>query len=54
MSTSNHAKEMQKKMIEAFESAILPSNENEYQDIAKTLVNPSKIHLPDSKENRQH
>jgi hypothetical protein len=53
MSTSNHAKEMQKK-IEAFESAILPSNENEYQDIAKTLVNTSKIHLPDSKENRQH
>lgn len=40
--------EVQKK-IEPFESESLPSDENEYQDIAKTLVNPSKIQLPNRK-----
>jgi hypothetical protein len=34
------------KKVEAVESESLPSNENEYQDIAKTLINPSKIQLP--------
>jgi hypothetical protein len=45
MSSRNDVKEVQKK-IAAVESEILPSHENEYQDIAKTLINPSKIQLP--------
>ena len=32
--------------IEGIESKALPFNENEYQDIADTLINPSKIQLP--------
>ena len=32
--------------IEATENKSLPFNENEYQDKANTLVNPSKIQLP--------
>ena len=32
--------------IEGIESKALPFNENEYQDIANTLVKPSKIKLP--------
>lgn len=48
MSSRNDVKEVQKK-IAAVESEILPSNENEYQDIAKTLINPSKIQLPNWK-----
>jgi hypothetical protein len=36
--------------IEATENKSLPFNENEYQDIAKTLVNPSKIQLLRSKK----
>ncbi|MGB8158568.1 MAG: hypothetical protein WCE93_00300 [Nitrososphaeraceae archaeon] len=36
--------------IEATENKSLPFNENEYQDIAKTLVNPSKIQLPKPKK----
>jgi hypothetical protein len=35
--------------IEATENKSLPFNENEYQDMAKTLVNPSKIQLPKPK-----
>ena len=36
--------------IEATENKSLPFNENEYQNIAKTLVNPSKIQLPRPKK----
>ena len=32
--------------IEGIESKALPFNENEYQDISDTLINPSKIQLP--------
>ena len=32
--------------IEGIESKVLPFNENEYQDIIDTLINPSKIQLP--------
>jgi hypothetical protein len=32
--------------IEGIESKAFPFNENEYQDIANTLVKPSKIQLP--------
>ena len=32
--------------IEGIESKALPFNENEYQDITDTLINPSKIQLP--------
>jgi len=32
--------------IDGSESKALPFNENEYQDISDTLINPSKIQLP--------
>jgi hypothetical protein len=31
---------------QGIESKALPFNENEYQDISDTLINPSKIQLP--------
>jgi hypothetical protein len=37
---------MERAKIERIESKALPINENEYQDIADTLVKPSKIQLP--------
>jgi hypothetical protein len=37
---------MERAKIEGIESKALPLNENEYQDIADTLVKPSKIQLP--------
>jgi hypothetical protein len=45
MSVGNDIKREQAK-IEGVESKALPFNENEYQDIANTLVKPSKIQLP--------
>lgn len=43
MSAGNDIKKEQAK-IEGIESKALPFNENEYQDIANTLVKLSKIH----------
>ena len=45
MPTGKDLKREQAK-IEGIESKALPFNENEYQDITDTLVNPSKIQLP--------
>jgi hypothetical protein len=45
MSAGKNIKREQAK-IEGIESKALPFNENEYQDIANTLVKPSKIQLP--------
>jgi hypothetical protein len=44
MSAGKDIKREQAK-IEGIESKALPFNENEYQEIADTLVNPSKIQL---------
>ena len=44
MSAGKEIKKEQAK-IEGIESKALPFNENEYQDITDTLVNPSKIQL---------
>ena len=38
--------------IEGIESKALPLNDNEYQDIANTLVKPSKMQLPKNKLSR--
>ena len=48
MSDGKDIKKEQAK-IEGIESKALPLNENEYQDIADTLVKPSKIQLPKNK-----
>jgi hypothetical protein len=48
MSVRKVVKDEQAK-IEATENKSLPFNENEYEDIAKTLVNPSKVQLPKDK-----
>jgi hypothetical protein len=49
MSAGKNIKREQAK-IEEIESKALPFNENKYQDIANTLVKPSKIQLPKKKE----
>jgi len=48
MSSAKDIKREQAK-IKGIESKALPFNETVYQDIAGTLVNPSKIQLPKNK-----
>jgi hypothetical protein len=48
MSAGKDIKREQAK-IEGIQSKALMFNENEYQDVANTLVEPSKIQLPKNK-----